>query len=269
MRIGHRKSQAPLFNPRQLFKGSEVGGWWDARDLSTMFTDTGATTPVTADGNNVKCWNDKSGRGNHVTEATNCPIYKADMGGCVRFDGSNDILSKTSSLGGMWDQPGCSSFAALKTTSAAVDDRLWGERHSVNTPPIYAPLQMHSSTPSSVSSLFRNDTNATFLASSTALQANFWTGEPEVIGSVVDQGLVIPIVYTYLNGIPRTALPFTGAKSGTLIVDRFAIGAMLGASAGSFMAVDICELIIIGRVITESERLAVMRYLGRPRGVYF
>jgi hypothetical protein len=41
------------FDPSSLFAASEVGNWFDPSDLSTMFTDSAGTTPVTAPGQNV------------------------------------------------------------------------------------------------------------------------------------------------------------------------------------------------------------------------
>ena len=44
--------------------------WLDASDTETLFQDTCATAAVkvTGDGQDIHCWQDKSGRGNHVTE---------------------------------------------------------------------------------------------------------------------------------------------------------------------------------------------------------
>src|SRR5262245_4073126 len=53
-----------------LFAAGEQGGWWDPSDLSTLFQDTAGTTPVTASGQSVARINDKSGRGNHLIQAT-------------------------------------------------------------------------------------------------------------------------------------------------------------------------------------------------------
>ena len=58
------------FSPATLFAAGEPGGWYDPSDLSTMFQDTAGTTPVTATGQTVARINDKSGRGNHATQAT-------------------------------------------------------------------------------------------------------------------------------------------------------------------------------------------------------
>jgi hypothetical protein len=54
--------------------------WYDPSDLTTMWQDAARTTPVTAAGQSVCALNDKSGAGNHVTQATtgNCPVLTLD-----------------------------------------------------------------------------------------------------------------------------------------------------------------------------------------------
>ena len=83
------------FNPASLFTSGEQGAWYDPSDLSTMFTDTAGTTPATV-GDSVARINDKSGRGNHATQATveARPILRQTAGGLhyLHFDGVDDFL---------------------------------------------------------------------------------------------------------------------------------------------------------------------------------
>ena len=53
--------------PSQLFQNGEKGVWIDPSDLSTLFQDSGGTTPVTAAGQTVALAKDKSGNGKDVT----------------------------------------------------------------------------------------------------------------------------------------------------------------------------------------------------------
>lgn len=82
------------FSPRQLFANGEQGGWWDPSDLSTMFQDSAGTTPVTAVGQPVGLIRDKSGKGNHLLQATAAsrPVLAQDAGGFLHlsFDGVDD-----------------------------------------------------------------------------------------------------------------------------------------------------------------------------------
>jgi hypothetical protein len=58
------------FTPRSLFASGEQGIWLDPSDFSTLFQDAAGTTPVTALGQPVGKILDKSGRGNHASQAT-------------------------------------------------------------------------------------------------------------------------------------------------------------------------------------------------------
>jgi hypothetical protein len=91
--MGSWKSYSPLI----LFSASEPGVWYDPSDITTLFQDTAGTTPVTETGQAVARINDKSGRGNHATQATldNRPTYQVDSNGLpyLSFDGVNDGLA--------------------------------------------------------------------------------------------------------------------------------------------------------------------------------
>lgn len=96
---------AAAFNPATLFSGGAAGAFYDISDISTLWKDTAGTSPVTADGDIVKRVDDKSGNGNHLTEATNGPTYR--VAGALKrlqFDGSNDKLRATFAMGTTWDR---------------------------------------------------------------------------------------------------------------------------------------------------------------------
>jgi hypothetical protein len=73
------------FNPSSsLFAAGEKGAWFDAGDLSTMFQDVAGTQPVTAIGQFVGKWLDKSGNNNHAVAAADNntrPTYQIDTEG--------------------------------------------------------------------------------------------------------------------------------------------------------------------------------------------
>ena len=85
---------------RALFANGEKGVWYDPSDLSSMFQDSAGTTPVTAVGQPVGKILDKSGRGNHATQATAAarPVLQQDGNGkyYLAFDGVDDFLSTAS-----------------------------------------------------------------------------------------------------------------------------------------------------------------------------
>lgn len=90
------------FSLAQLFAASEQGVWSDPSDLSTRFQDSAGTTPGVV-GQPVGRASDKSGRGNHATQATAAdrPTL-VDIGGYYGddFDGATHSLSGTTGGGG-------------------------------------------------------------------------------------------------------------------------------------------------------------------------
>lgn len=67
------------WTPATWFLASEQGIWLDPSDMATMFQDSAGTTPVTAVEQPVGLILDKSGRGNHATQATTAqkPVLSA------------------------------------------------------------------------------------------------------------------------------------------------------------------------------------------------
>ena len=88
-------SRAVGWSPLDLFAGGKKGAWYDPSDLSTMWQDSAGTTPVTADGQPVGKILDKSGNGNHATQAITSkrPTYRTSGGThWLDFDGVDDSL---------------------------------------------------------------------------------------------------------------------------------------------------------------------------------
>lgn len=84
------------FSPSQLFSNGEPGVWYDPSDLSTLFQDSAGTTPVTDAGQPVGLMLDKSGNGNHASQAITAarPILQQAVDGSwyLEFDGVDDGL---------------------------------------------------------------------------------------------------------------------------------------------------------------------------------
>lgn len=79
------------FDPLTLFDQGQQGVFYSPWDLNTLFQDSAGTTPVTADGDPVGLMLDKSGNGNHASQATSLakPVYRTDgVRHWLEFDGS-------------------------------------------------------------------------------------------------------------------------------------------------------------------------------------
>jgi hypothetical protein len=79
VQLAVRQLLGGAFSPAILFGTSDQGVWYDPSDYSTLFQDAAGTTPVTAVEQPVGRMLDKSGRGNHATQATaiNRPVLSA------------------------------------------------------------------------------------------------------------------------------------------------------------------------------------------------
>lgn len=88
---------APTY-PLSLFAAGEQGAWYDFTDLTSMFQDIAMTLPVVEDAR-VAVVLDKSGRGNHLTQATSGNRPALRRNGAVwflEFDGVDDFLVTSS-----------------------------------------------------------------------------------------------------------------------------------------------------------------------------
>ena len=82
-----------------LFGSGEPGAWYDPSDMSTLFQDSAGTVPVTAVEQPVGRMLDKSGRGNHATQATTTkrPVLSRRVNLYVSTENLSSVWSLTGS----------------------------------------------------------------------------------------------------------------------------------------------------------------------------
>lgn len=88
------QSFAAGYTPASMFTSGLQGAWYDPSDMSTLFQDSGGTSPVTAMEQPVGLMLDKSGRGNHAIQPTaiNRPVLSARV----------NLLTKTEDFTQSW-----------------------------------------------------------------------------------------------------------------------------------------------------------------------
>jgi hypothetical protein len=110
--------------PLPTISGLEL--WYDAADASTMFDATSGGLPVSSNGA-IARWQDKSGNGRHLTQATiaSRPLFQpSQLNGfpVVTFDGSNDMLANSAAgSNGVGD---FSIFYVARTITAGASEDL-------------------------------------------------------------------------------------------------------------------------------------------------
>lgn len=238
------------FTPADLFAASEQGGWYDPSDLSTLWQDTAGTTPVTADGQAVARIDDKSGNGNHLTQATaaNRPLYKTSGGlHWLEFDRANDFLQGSAISFSNWE------FSAafrpnLVTTYLAV----FSQRNVSNSRGIilYAgnsSLLQHWSGNNTAS--FDTTTVGTLVNNSDYVGEGYFDGTTKS---------------TALNGgtpVTATSISFTNATT------NFRLGAGANEGAASFFfGIRIYGLVIVDAA-KASDRADLRTWMGAKAGL--
>ncbi|MEP6587127.1 MAG: hypothetical protein ABJA84_00015 [Polaromonas sp.] len=106
---------------RSLFANGEKGLWLDPSDLSTLYQDSAGTVAVTATGQPLGKESDKSGRANHVSQATAAarPVYTEASGiKYLAFDGVDDGLATATFAAGTLTS-NMDVFVAVKRNTAS------------------------------------------------------------------------------------------------------------------------------------------------------
>jgi hypothetical protein len=211
------------WTPTQL--GSNLKAWYDATEL------------VLSDTNAVATWPDLSGNSNDITEATNRPTYRTNIQNSlpvVRFDGTNDRLSKVGGITGISAQP-LTFFFALDSNTAG--------RRLVNVGTTFAIG--HEAT--NVFRMFAG-TNLDYVASNTN-----WNVHVCVFNTTSSAGS--------LNGtLSSVATSGTNAASGD-----FSVGSSLTPSV--FLNGDFGEIGVVNGAVSTADRQRIEGYLGWKWGV--
>ncbi len=95
---GEESPSSQVFSPLD-YDSLEV--WLDANDSTTLFQSSSCLTPALNQGDDVQCWLDKSGQGNHATMSValqNPTLNLLDNIGSVEFDGIDDHFDNAHSF---------------------------------------------------------------------------------------------------------------------------------------------------------------------------
>lgn len=212
--------------------------WLDSSDASTLFQDAALTVPVTADGDVVGGWRDKSGNNRHATQATTSkkPTRQAISGRrYCRFDGTDDWLSIT-----------LSTPIVQPDTIFVVGARRSGtnQQHFIDGGPTGGRQALYVTT-AAIYALFITS-NLPGGAATTA----------DALLSVIANGASSAL---RVNGSASTANPGTGS------LDNVTIGAAQLQNT-NFLNGDVAEIVIVPRALTTPEIVQMESYLRTKWG---
>ncbi len=230
-------------------------------NTATMFQDSGGTTPVTATGQPVGKILDKSGRGNHATQATSAarPVLQQDAGGkyYLAFDGVDDVLGTASFV--------LSSLGRMTSTFGVKFDVITGFHG-------YLQLGIAGNTGSAWS--YANNTDFELKAAgATAITSAVYNGLISTAAAVQTQKINLAgatssdCVGIRKNGVDVTASGFTAP--GPCGVSAFQNSAMsIGLAAGVFLQGRIYSVIVRGETSTAQEIVDAETYVNSKTGAY-
>lgn len=246
-------SQAGVFSPSDLFAGGEFGAWYDPSDYSTMWQDTGGTTPITGAGQLVARIDDKSGNGINLTQSNSSLRPTTRTSGDLKYlefadpdymnssDFTDDLL-----IAG-------SGFVAASTSNA--DDLGWtcGEYETISvTDRIYI---CHDTRTNRLGIVYGPTGSVDTILYNSEMDVN-----PHVVG-YVDEGSTSRL---YVDGTAQTD---TGTPTASFSVAdrRIALGDR-SQFDGQF-AGDVYGVVLIDRELTSTEISDLNTWLSNKAGI--
>ena len=239
------------FTPATL---SGLVGWYDSADLSSMAANSDGSGAV-AVGDQVGYWADKSGSGNHVTQATaaNRPtLTAAAVNGkaALVFDGSNDNLFRTSYTA----QSGLAGLTRIAVFSTSQNSQMSRDLNGADSAFFVNNAQLISRVTSNAGTASAIDPVNQL---SVGVYSSVYDGSGPAMQLFVDNVLQA----AEASGLTPGSLPATTpAGPGTLH-----IGSNAGANA--FVAGPIAEYLVYARDLTAAELTAAYDYLAAKWGL--
>lgn len=238
--------------------------WLDSADATTLFDAVSGGSLVSADGA-IARWQDKSGNARHATQATagSRPLRKVALQNskdAVRFDGTDDFFAYASSV---FSYTGAASvFAVTKNTTPGA-----GEYGSVISEFNGANTSIGCQTNVFPTAEFRPATDCyapggvRFSTTGTAANCNVVGWGWSNWSTHKTSGSVLSLNGTEEVGTAYGATP-TGFTSTTRSIGRFDSG----TGPTNHLATDLCELVVVQSLLTESDRQKMVGYLAHKWG---
>jgi hypothetical protein len=233
----------------RVFQPSDVDGcqlWLDGSDVSVLFSDVAGTSAITTNGQTIRCWKDKSGRGCNATQAGNAPIWN-----------SSNYVNFTQSLGQFMNLPnGTLPFAS-----------------GTNAYSIFAVANLNN-TSGGLKTIIGNGSAGTNSFNALQIQAqsiaNLWYNNDVAGGSLTANTFFIANIafdgstrYIYQTGTSVN----TTASSGWAAPNTNNVIGVEPATGNWYYDGNIGEILVYNTALTTSQRQQVEGYLAHKWGL--
>jgi hypothetical protein len=232
--------------------------WLDASDAGSLYDATTGGSLVAA-GAAVARWEDKSGNGRHVSDASNQPTRQTAVRNgldVIRFDGTNDILRTTGNFP-LTGNAASSVFVVYRKTSNTKGSVFgWGDAGTL----LGAWGYYEDGTVAALALGGGNQFNTTTLANNTWAQMSVLKTAGAINATTTTRRNGSSIAASgHSSTTPNiTAQPFTVGRWSNYDLD--------GSSSTAFQG-DIGEIIIYNAALSDTDRAAVESYLMTKWGI--
>jgi hypothetical protein len=237
--------------------------WLDAADLTTLWQEIAGTTPVSADGQAVGKWDDKSGNGFHLTATADSgvrPVYNTDGDGPrVTFDGTDAVLRRTADLG-LYAAGAASLFVRLRANPGGVFATFDSSGNTADGDVLYSLMVADNPTVANATAAIRNTANTNLFTIGTDLQAGAFDNTDHVYGVIDDGSSLTP----WLDGVEGSPVGYT--RSGSVASDIFGIGALVRATIANYFATRLYGLAAYTRALDDTEAADISDWLVNGPG---
>lgn len=260
---GNRPGTGSAFVPTDL---AGLRLWLDGDDIDTLYQDTLYTVPITANGQSVAAWQDKSGNAHHVIQANaaNRPTYRTAIQNnkpIIRFDG-NDYLARASAVS---TATRGSLYAVFILRALTNQDVLFSISVAAAATQFSMFMPYYGPNPNNrIAIRMRNAANDRVIRGSTVIANNT---------PCIHEWHSTGAIYNFfVNAINQTEVPIAGANDGawhSIIAgaNTTTVGARQSAGVFNDIQADICELILYDGDMT-AYYADIRNYLNNKWAIY-
>lgn len=226
-----------------------------------LFQNNAGTTEASANGNVVGYAPDLSGNSKNYISVANDSTRPTLQGvgsyPCIRFDGTDDVLHRTESLG-LYEGVTYTLAIALKSSSTTqLDKRVFAGGNTASGNTLFIPIQTNATTGTTASTMYRDDLGV--LKNTNITSTNVFDTNNHVY-IITDDGANIT---AYKDGAVASTATHTRS---TLTINRSSIGALMRSTTLAWWGGDIYGIVAIKRVLNSEELSDLNTYMSSLYG---